>query len=159
MQSPKILSLGWCKKGTNFYLASNYPHSYITILDRRCKFLKLRSFLLPWYRVCTEAIFISKGSFRDAEPKNIILVLVQNRFKPLRVLKLPEFMYRHIWHTMQISEISRFPFAMVPVCTKAIFILEGSFRDAEPKNIILVLVKNRFKPLRSSNYPHSCIAI
>ena len=114
MQSPKILSLGWCKKRTNFYFASNYPHSCIAILDRRCKFPKLRGFLSAWYRVCTKAIFISKGSFRDAVPKYIILGYVQIKYKPLRGFKLPAFMYHHIGPIMQISEISRLPFAMVP---------------------------------------------
>ena len=79
MQSPKIITLSWCKKGTNFYLASNYPHSCFAILDRRCKFPKLRGFLSPRYRVCTDAIFISRGSFRDAEHTNFILVVCVNR--------------------------------------------------------------------------------
>ena len=96
MQSPKIITLSWCKKGTNFYLASNYPHSCIAILDRRCKFPKIRGFLSPWYRVCTDTIFISKGSFRDAEHKNIIIGLVQQGYKPLRGFKLPVLMCRHI---------------------------------------------------------------
>ena len=113
MQSTKTLSLGRCKKGTNFYVASNYPHSCIAILDRRCKFPKLRGFLSPWYRVYTDAIFISKGNFRDADHKNIILGFVQIGYKPLRGFKLPAVMYHHIGPLLQISEISRLPFAMV----------------------------------------------
>ena len=31
MQSTKILLLGWCKKGTNLYRASNYTHSSVAI--------------------------------------------------------------------------------------------------------------------------------
>ena len=115
MQSPKIISLSWCKKGTNFYLASNYPHSCIAILDRRCKFPKARGFISPWYRVGTDAIFISKGSFRDAEQKNIILGFLQIGYKPLRGFKLPAFMYHHKGPTMQISETSGLPIAMYRV--------------------------------------------
>ena len=76
MQSTKILSLGWCKKGTNLFRASNYPSSCVAIQGRECKFRKLRGFLSPWYRVCTKTIFISKGSLRNAEHKNIIIGLV-----------------------------------------------------------------------------------
>ena len=32
MQSTKMLFLGWCKMGTNLYVASNYPHSCIAIV-------------------------------------------------------------------------------------------------------------------------------
>ena len=114
MQSPKIISYGWCKKGTNLYGASNYPHSYIAILDRRCNFPKLRSLLSPWCRVCTKTIFILKGSFRDADSKNLIFGLVQKVSEHLRSFKLPTFMYRHIGPRMEISEISGLSIAMVP---------------------------------------------
>ena len=139
MQSPKIISYGWCKKGTNLYGASNYPHSYIAILDRRCNFPKLWSLLSPWCRVCTKTIFILKGSFRDAEPTNTILWLVQEGYKPLpdlalgvqstkmlslgwckkgykpiRSFKLSAFMCRHTGPTMQFSENSRLPIVLVP---------------------------------------------
>ena len=57
---------------------------------------------------------MSKGSFRDAEPKNIILGLVQIQYKPLRGFKLPAFMCRHIRPTMQIFETSGLPIAMIP---------------------------------------------
>ena len=114
MQSTKVLSLRWCKKGTNFYGASNYPHSCVAIQGRECKFPKLRGFLSPWCRVCTKPILISKGSFRDAESKNLIFGLVQKVSEHLRSFKLPTFMYRHIGPRMEISEISGLSIAMVP---------------------------------------------
>ena len=114
MQSPQILSLGWCKMGTNLYGASNYPQSCIAILGRQCKFPKFRCLLSPWYRVGTKTIFISKRSFRDDEPKNNILRLVQIEYKPLRGFKLLAFIYRHIGPIMQISKTSGLPIAMVP---------------------------------------------
>ena len=101
---------------------------------------------MPWYSVCTKAIFISKGSFRDVEHKNFILGSVQKGYKPLRWFKLPAFMYRHIAPTMQISETSGLLIAMYRVCTKAIFISKRSFKDAEPKNNILWLVQKGYKP-------------
>ena len=114
MQSKKILSFGWCKKGTNLYGASNYPHSCIDIWSRQYKFPKFRGFLSPWCRVCTKITLISKRSFRDTEPINIILGLVQKGYKPLRGFKLPAFMFHQIGPTMQISETSGLPIVMVP---------------------------------------------
>ena len=114
MQSTKILFLGWYKKGTNLYVASNYPHSCIAIWGRQCNLPKFRGFLSPWFRVYTKAISISKGSFRDAEFKNIILGLVQKAYKPLQDFKLPAFMHRHIGLTMKTSEILGLPIGMVP---------------------------------------------
>ena len=55
-----------------------------------------------------------KGSLRDTEPKNIIFGLVQEGYKPLRGFKLPALMYLHIGPTMQISDSSGLPIAMVP---------------------------------------------
>ena len=78
------------------------------------KFPIVRGFLSPWFRVCNKAIFISKGSFRDAESKNIVLGLMQKGYKLLLGFKLAAFIYRHIGPTMQIPEISGLPIAMVP---------------------------------------------
>ena len=113
MQSPKILSFSECKKSTSLYGASNYQHSGIDTQGRQCNFPKFRGFLSPWYPVYTKTLFASKGSFRDAEPKYIILGLVQKGYKPLRGFKLPAFRYRYTGTTMQFSEISRLPIAMV----------------------------------------------
>ena len=96
MQRTKILSLGWCKKGTNHYGASNYQHSCVAILGQECKFSKFRGFLSPLYRVCTKTILISNGSFRNAEHKDTVIGSVQKGYKLLRGFKLPTFMYRHI---------------------------------------------------------------
>ena len=73
MQSPKILFLGWCKKGTNPNWASKYPHSCIAIRGRQCKFPKFRGFLSPWYRVCTKAIFNQKEALWMQIPKILSL--------------------------------------------------------------------------------------
>ena len=51
---------------------------------------------MPWYRVCTIATFISKGSYENGEPKKEILVSVQKAHFALRACKLPDFMQRHI---------------------------------------------------------------
>ena len=148
MQSSRILSLFWCNKGTNLNWASKYPHSCIAIRGRNCKFPKFRGFLSSWYRVCTKEIFTSKGSFRDAESKNIILGLVQKGYKPLRGFKLPAFMFRQIGPTIQISGILGLPIAMVPYLHQNSTNNKRNLRDAEPKNIILGLLQKGYKPRR-----------
>ena len=60
----------------------------------------------PWYRVCTKAIFLPKGSFGNREPKNVTLL-------SLRTRKLRTFMQRGIVPTVQIYGNSGLPFAMV----------------------------------------------
>ena len=144
MQSPKLSFLGWCKNGTNLYGTSNYPHSCITIQGQ---------LPITMYRVCTKAIFLSQGSFRDVESKNIILWLVQKGYKLLLGFKSPAFIYRHIGPTMQVSETSELPIAMIPCLHRANFISKGSFRDAESKNIILELVQKGFKLLLGFKLP------
>ena len=90
---------------------------------------------------CTKSIFISKGSFRDAESKNIIFGLVQKVYEHQPSFKLPAFMHRHIGPTIQISEILGLPIAMVPCLHQKKIISKGSFSDEQPKNIILGLVQ------------------
>ena len=54
------------------------------------------TYLSPWHRVCTNAIYIWKGSYLNGEPKNVILVLVQKANFAVRACKLPVFMHRRI---------------------------------------------------------------
>ena len=44
---------------------------------RERKFAEIRVYLLPWYRVCNKAMFISKGSYACGESKNVFLLSVQ----------------------------------------------------------------------------------
>ena len=53
-----------------------------------------RGYLSPWYRVCTNAIYICKGSYGGGEPKNLNLVLVQKAHFAVRDCKPPNFMHR-----------------------------------------------------------------
>ena len=161
MHSSKILSLGWCKKGTNLYGASNYLNLYIAIWGRQYKFQKFRGFLSPWYRVCTKITLISKRSFRDTEPINIILGLVQKGYKPLRGFKLPAFMFRQIGPTMQISGSSGLPIAMVPCLHQNSTYIKRKFRDAEvwypvcakrvPTSTWLQITRIHVSPYRADN--------
>ena len=84
---------------------------------------------MSWLCHCTRATIISKGSFREGEPKNIIFELVQKAYKPLQGCKLLVFMYRHIGPTMEISVSSGLLSPLYCVRTKAIFMSKGSFRE------------------------------
>ena len=67
-----------------------------TCLGRQCKFAETWGYHSPWYRVCTNAIYIRKGSYGNGEPKNVNLILVQKAHFALRASKLPVFMHRGI---------------------------------------------------------------
>ena len=70
--------------------------------------------LIPMFRICTKAMFISKGSYVYGEPKNVIGLSVQKTHSQLRASKLPEFVYRRIWSIMEIWENWRLPIPQVP---------------------------------------------
>ena len=69
--------LCWCKKRTSQYGAANFPVSCSDEYGRIWKCVEIRAFFFPLYRVCTKAISISKGSYVNEEPKNVIFVSVQ----------------------------------------------------------------------------------
>ena len=104
MENPKMQSLFWCRKPTSQYAPSNYPVPCSAVLDGQanypvscqCKFAESRGFLSPRYRVCTNPIYIWKGSYGNGEPKNAILVLVQKAHLLVRASKLPGFMQRRM---------------------------------------------------------------
>ena len=102
---------------------------------------EIRGYLSPWYRVCTKAMFISKGSYGCGKPKNVIALSVQQTHWPLRTCKLHGFMHRHIHPTMEICETSGYLSPLYRVCTKAMFISKGSYGCGEPKNVIALSVQ------------------
>ena len=69
------------------------------------KFPKIGGYLCTWYRVCTNAIFTSKGNYGNIEPKNAILFSVQKAYFRLPGYKLPLFTHRHKRQTMKFAEI------------------------------------------------------
>ena len=117
------------------------------------KFAEIQVYHLTWYRVCTKVIFISKGSYGNEEPKNVILISVEKAYIPLRGCKLPGFTHRRIGPTMKFAEIGGYLSTWYRVCTKAIFTSKGSYGNVEPKNAILVLVQKAYFPLRGCKLP------
>ena len=70
LESPKMHSSSRCNNCTYLCRTSNYPVSCNPKQGREQKFAESRFYLSPWYRVCTKAMFISKGSYRYGESKN-----------------------------------------------------------------------------------------
>ena len=70
--------------------------------------------LLPWYRVCTKAIFTSKGSYWYGEPRNVIPLLVQKALLPVRAVKLPRLKGVGIESATETCVYWGGPIAMVP---------------------------------------------
>ena len=76
--------------------------------------MNLRPYQSPWYRVCTKAMVISKGSYGHGESKNVLPKSVQTTYLPLRGSKIPRFMGGSIGPRMEICENSDLPIPMVP---------------------------------------------
>ena len=64
MESIKMHPSSWCKNRTYLFGTINYYVSCMPVLSREQKFDEILVYLSPLYRVCTKAMFISKGSYR-----------------------------------------------------------------------------------------------
>ena len=73
MESLKMHSSSLCKNRTYLCGMANYTVLYTPVQGRERKFEEIWVYLSPWYRVCTKAMFISKGSYRCGESKNAFL--------------------------------------------------------------------------------------
>ena len=62
MESPEMYSFSRCKNPSYLCWPSNYPVSREAVNGPERKPAQISEDLSPWYRVCTKAIFISKGS-------------------------------------------------------------------------------------------------
>ena len=81
-----------CKNRTDLCGTVNYPVPCKAVYGQVRKFAEIRVYLLPWYRVCTKAMFVSKGSYRYGESKNAYLSSVQKPYLSVRDGKLHRFM-------------------------------------------------------------------
>ena len=72
MESSKIYCPSRCRYRTYQLGAANYPMSWGAVQGQQKKFEKLRAYQTPWYRVCTNAMVISKGSYGNGEFKNVL---------------------------------------------------------------------------------------
>ena len=76
--------------------------------------LEVQGYVSSSYHVCTKAIFISKGSYGEGDPKNINLWLVQEAYLPVGAIKLAGFMQRRIGPIIEICGNSGLPIVMLP---------------------------------------------
>ena len=121
---------------------------------------EIRGNLSPWYRVCTNAIVISKGSYGNGESKNVILVSVEKAHLAVRTCKVSGFIQRLIGPPVLIGRNSRQPSPWYHVCTFAIVISKGSYGNGEFKNVILVSVQKAHLAVRTCKvrcFMHRCI--
>ena len=65
-----------------------YQVSCIAVYGRQWKFGKIRGYQYPWCRVCTNPMFISKGSYGYGEAKNAFALSVQITHWALRTSNL-----------------------------------------------------------------------
>ena len=71
MESSKMYCPSRCRCRTHQCGAANYPVSWGAVQGPPMKYAKLRAYQYPWYRVCTNAMVISKGSYGNGEFKNV----------------------------------------------------------------------------------------
>ena len=64
--------------------------------------------------MCTKAMVILKGTYRCGDLKNVLLLLVQKQYLPVRGRKLPRFMGGSIGPRMEIFKISGLQIPIVP---------------------------------------------
>ena len=72
MESSKMYCSSRCRCRTHQCGAANYPVSRGAVQGPIWKYAKLRACQYPWYRVCTNAMVISKGSYGHGEFKNVL---------------------------------------------------------------------------------------
>ena len=72
MESPKMYCPSRCKHHTYHCVEAKYPVSWGVVQGPEWKYAKLRLYQSPWYRVCTKAIVISKGSYGHGESKIVL---------------------------------------------------------------------------------------
>ena len=72
MESSKRYCPSRCRYRTYQCGAANYPVSWGAVQGPPRKYAKLRAYQYPWYRVCTNAMLISKGSYGHGEFKNVL---------------------------------------------------------------------------------------
>ena len=114
MESSKMYCPSRCTYRTYQCGAANYPVSWGAVQGPPRKYAKLRAYQYPRYRVCTNAMVISKGSYGHGEFKNVLSWSVQISHLPVRGRKLPRVMGGSTGSTKEICETSGLPIPTVP---------------------------------------------
>ena len=72
MESSKMYCPSRCRYRTYQCGAANYTVSWGAVQGPPRKYEKIRAYQYPWYRVCANAMVISKGSYGHGEFKNVL---------------------------------------------------------------------------------------
>ena len=135
IESSKMYRPNRCRDSNSQCRAANYPVSRGEVYGREWKYSKTRAYPSAWYHVSTRGVFISNRSYRDGEPKNVLLKSVEKPHLPVRDRKLSRFMGGSIGMGMEICETSGLPIPMVPRLHQSNGYIKGSYRYGELKNI------------------------
>ena len=92
MDSPKMYFSSRCKNLTYQCVTANDSFSSKAVQGQERKFAEIQVYLLPWYRVYTKAMSISKGSYGYAQSKNVFFSLVHKSHLPARDCERPHLM-------------------------------------------------------------------
>ena len=114
MESSKMYCPSLCRYRTYQCGAANCPASWRAVHCPERKFAKFRAYQSPWYRICTNTMVISKGSYGHGEFKNVMPLSVQIPYLPVWHSKLPRVMGGSIGSRDKIWENSGLPIPMVP---------------------------------------------
>ena len=157
MQSPKRHSSSWCKNRICLCGTANNPVSCKPVYGRVRKFAEIWVYLSPWYRVCTKALFISKGIYRYGESKNAFLSSVQKPHLPMRDDKFSRLIQASIWPRTEVCRNPGLPFAMVPCLHQSNVYIKKKLRVwIVQKMSSSSRCKNRTYLCGTANYPFSC---
>ena len=113
MESSKMYCPSRCRYRTYHYVEAKYPVSWGAVQGTEWKYAKLRPYQSSWYRVCTKAMVISKGSYGHGEFENVLPQSVQIPYLPLRGSKVLRFMGGSIGPRIEICETLALPIPMV----------------------------------------------
>ena len=103
------------------------------------KYAEFRAYHSSWYRICTKAMVISKGSYGHGEFKNVLPLSVQIRYLPVRGRKAPHFMVGSIGPVMEICGSSGLPILMVPRLHKSNGYMKRKLRAWKVQKCITVV--------------------
>ena len=138
MESSKLYRPSRFRYRTYLCVKTKYPVLWGVVLGPEWKYAKLRPYQSPWYRVCTKAMVISKGSYGHGESKNVLPKSVQIPYLPLRGSKVPRFMGRSRGPRMEICETSALPIPMVPRLHQSNGYIKRELRAWRVQNCIAV---------------------
>ena len=127
-----------CRYRTYHCVTANYPVSW-GVEGPEWKYVEIRAYISQWYRACTKAMVISKGSYGHGESKNVLSKSVQIPYLPLRGSKVPRFKGGSIGPRMEICETSALQIPMVPLLHQSNGYIKRKLRAWRVQNCIALV--------------------